>query len=118
MKKSLLIITLLFPFIASAQKLQKPAIDKLTGDTTWTTSREKLFLHGNYLTGQGEAALCFLRAAKGSKDLIINLQVMNKSNYPSMVTGSKAYFKFADNSTVVLTCAANDSIFQAAIWLC
>ncbi|MBD1392654.1 hypothetical protein [Mucilaginibacter glaciei] len=108
MKKLILIIVLFLPFIASAQKLQKPTIDKLTGDTTWTTSREKLFMHGNYLTGQGEVALCFLRAAKGSKDLIINLQVVNKSNFPSMLTGSKAYFKLADNSTIPLTCAAND----------
>ncbi|MES2269100.1 MAG: hypothetical protein V4520_20215 [Bacteroidota bacterium] len=108
MKNSLLILILLLPFVVSAQKLTKPAVDKLTGDTTWSTSKEKLYLHGNYLTGQAEAVVCWVRSLKGVKSLVLNLQTTNQKNFPSMDNGRKAYFKFADNSTVTLTCSAND----------
>jgi hypothetical protein len=108
MRKLLLIIIVMLPFVSSAQKLTKPAIDKLTGDTTWSTSKEKLYLHGNYLTGQGEGVVCWIRSYKGSKSLIVNIQTTNQKNFPTMVTGGKAYFKLADNSTVTLTCSAND----------
>ncbi|MBB5396186.1 hypothetical protein [Mucilaginibacter sp. AK015] len=108
MKKLLLVIIVLFPFVSSAQKLTKPAIDKLTGDTTWSTSKEKLYLHGNYLTGQAEGVVCWVRSFKGSKSLVLNIQTTNQKNFPAMNTGGKAYFKLADNSTVTLTCSAND----------
>jgi hypothetical protein len=108
MRKLLLIVIVILPFVSSAQKLTKPAIDKLTGDTTWSTSKEKLYLHGNYLTGQGEGVVCWLRSYKGAKSLILNIQTINQKNFPSMINGSKAYFKLADNSTVTLTCSAND----------
>jgi hypothetical protein len=108
MRKLLLIAIVLFPFVSSAQKLLKPVVDKLTGDTTWSTSKEKLYLHGNYLTGQGEAVVCWIWSYKGSKSLVLNLQTTNKENFPTMTAGGKAYFKLADNSTVTLTCSAND----------
>jgi hypothetical protein len=65
-------------------------------------------LHGNYLTGQAEGVICWVRSVKGTKDLILNIQTTNQPKNPAMVTGGKAYFKLADNSTVVLNCAAND----------
>ena len=107
MKKILLIIMLL-PFVASAQKLLKPSIDKLNGDTVWSTSKEKLYLHGNYLTGQGEGVICWVRSYKGSKSLVLNIQTTNQKSYPTMTAGSKANFKLADNSIVTLTCSNND----------
>lgn len=108
MKKLLLTIIVLMPLALFAQKLTKPVVDKLTGDTTWSTSKEKLYLHGNYLTGQAEGIVCWVSSFKRSKSLILNLQTTNQRNYPTMNSGSKAYFKMADNSTVTLTCSAND----------
>lgn len=108
MKKTVLIIFMLLPFVVSAQKLLKPSIDKLNGDTVWSTSKEKLYLHGNYLTGQGEGVVCWVRSYKGSKSLVLNIQTTNQKNYPTMVAGSKASFKLADNSIVTLTCSNND----------
>lgn len=103
-----LLLVALFPLTAFGQKLQKPIIDKLTGDTTWSTSKEKLYLHGNYLTGQGEGVVCFLRSVKGAKGLILNIQTTNQKDYPTMITGRKAHLKLADGSIVVLICAANN----------
>jgi len=41
MKKSLIVILLLSAaYISKAQKLEKPKIDKITGDTTFSTSKE------------------------------------------------------------------------------
>ena len=109
MKKFLFIIIGLIPFVASAQKLQKPAVDRITGDTTWSTSKEKLYLHGNYLTGQGEGVLCWIKVNKDYKALVLNPQTMNQRTIYMITKGTKAYLKLSDNSTVTLTCATNDA---------
>ncbi|QXV66889.1 hypothetical protein INP83_07350 [Mucilaginibacter sp. 21P] len=108
MKKLLLILILFIPFTVSAQKLLKPTVDKLTGDTIWSTSKEKLYMHGNYLTGQGEAVVCFLKSTKGAKGLVLNIQSTNQAKFPVFVKEGKANFKLADGSIVTLTCVSDD----------
>ena len=108
MKRSILILTFLFPFIVSAQKLLKPNIDKISGDTTWLTSKEKLYLHGNYLTGQGEGVLCWVEKSKGIKVLGLNPQTVNQRDVFSIPKGQKAYLKLGDNTTITLNSLTSD----------
>ena len=112
MKKILLVAALFFPLITSAQKLLKPKVDKISGDTTWATSKEKLFMHGNYLTGQGEAVLSVVEKIKAGKEeaivLILNVQTVNQRTVYSISKGQKAYLKLSDNSTVTIKSATYD----------
>lgn len=111
MKKLCLIITLISPFMLSAQKLLKPSIDKLTNDTTWATSEEKLYFDGNFLTQQGQAVTFQLNRysrSKGVLSLVLIPQSLNIGEYLSIARGQKAYLKFTDNSIIVLNAAVND----------
>ena len=107
MKKTLLIAIILLPFTVSAQKLLKPEIDRITGDTTFSTSKEKLYLHGNYLTQQGEAVECLVMKTGRSISLILIPQTLNEKSFFTVVQGQKAYLKLKDNSLVTLTARAS-----------
>jgi hypothetical protein len=103
MKKLLLILFLFLPFIVSAQKLLKPNIDKISGDTVWSTSTDKLYLHGNYLTQQGEAVQCFVVKIHNVHILYMIPQTLNEQSVFSIDKGQKAYLKFSDKSLITLT---------------
>ena len=102
MKKLLLITILYCPILASAQKLLKPDIDRVSGDTAWTTSKEKLYVHLNFLTQQGEGLECYVTKKGKSIALILMPQTMNEQSVFTITDGQKAYLKFKDNSSVVL----------------
>ncbi|PTQ95871.1 hypothetical protein C8P68_105382 [Mucilaginibacter yixingensis] len=112
MKKILISTLLILPLFASAQKLLKPSVDKITSDTTWATSKEKIYMHGNYLTGQGEGVLSVVEKIKTGKEeavvLILNVQTVNQRAVYSIVKGGKAYLKLSDNSIITLTSSTLD----------
>ncbi|TWR26412.1 hypothetical protein FPZ43_14705 [Mucilaginibacter pallidiroseus] len=108
MKKFLLILITVLPTTLFAQKLLKPAVDKITGDTTWNTSKEKLYIHGNYLTGQAEGVITWVKVNKLGKALILNPQTTNQRSVFMLTKDDKAYLKLSDNTTITLVCATND----------
>jgi hypothetical protein len=110
MKKILVIATLCLPFTVSAQKLLKPNVDKISGDTTWSTSKEKLYFHANYLTSQGEAVECWVEqiGKLKAKALVLNPQTTNLSKAFSILKDQKAYLKLSDNTTITLVSATYD----------
>jgi len=110
MKRALFITICLLPFIVNAQKLLKPDIDKLSGDTIWSTSKEKLYAHGNFLTAQGEAVECSVMRLERSKSkvLILNPQTLNQSGRFGISRGQKAYLKLSDNTNVTLESSTDD----------
>jgi hypothetical protein len=103
MKKLLLLAFLFFPFIVSAQKLKKPIIDKISGDTIWTTSLDKLYLHGNYLTAQGEAIQCEIDRVGKTYVLVLIPQTMNERSVFAVNEDQKTYLKFSDNSMLTFS---------------
>jgi hypothetical protein len=110
MKRAFFITAFLLPFATSAQKLLKPSIDPITNATTWSTSVEKLYLHGNYLTAQGEAVTFQLKkfSDKNTEVLVLSPQNLNLGIELSIARDQKAYLKFSDNSTIKLTCVTDD----------
>jgi hypothetical protein len=106
MKKAYL-IAILFAGLglsAKAQKLEKPRIDKLSGDTTWKTSMEKLYQKSN-LMGQRQTAFVYAEKLKSGYALFLSVGMLNGPNSSvfSVPAGAKAHFKLADNSIVVLS---------------
>jgi hypothetical protein len=107
MKNILLVVLAFLSLTVSAQKLLKPEVDRITGDTTWSTSKNKIYLNGNYLAQQGEAVECFV--SKTVKAIVLTLipQTLNENSSFTINEGQKAYLKLKDNSLVTLTCQFN-----------
>ncbi|MDR3695146.1 hypothetical protein [Mucilaginibacter sp.] len=110
MKTNLLIAIFLLPLIVSAQKLLKPDVDKISGDTTWSTSVEKLYFNGNYLTAQGEAVTFQVVKFSNANGLvlILNPQSLNMGEDLSIAKNHQAFLKLSDNSIITLISGAND----------
>ena len=106
MKKILLTATILLPFMAYSQKLQKPVVDKISGETTLSTSKDKLYVHGNVLTQQGEAVECLVEKKGQVVTLILIPQTLNEKVVFTVAKGQKAYLKSTNGSMVTL---ASDS---------
>ena len=103
MKKILLIAIASLPYLVSAQKLLKPVVDQITGETTWSTTKEKLYLDGNFLTQQGEAVECMVTKTGKQVALILIPQTLNEQSAFTISQGEKAYLKLKDNSIITLT---------------
>jgi hypothetical protein len=110
MKINLLITIFFLPIIVSAQKLLKPGVDKISGDTSWSTSVEKLYFHGNFLTAQGDAVTFQLIkfSNTNSEVFVLSPQSLNMGEELSIVKNQKAYLKFSDNTIIILTSSTND----------
>jgi len=110
MKKLLLIACLCLPIIASAQKLNKPKVDPITGDTSLTTTKEKLYLQGNYLTGKAEAVEFWLSKLSKYKSTALFLypQTLNMDRTIMITKDQKVFLKLSDNSTITVTSMTND----------
>ncbi|HAL82042.1 MAG TPA: hypothetical protein DCO83_07250 [Mucilaginibacter sp.] len=110
MKINLLIAIFLLPFIVSAQKLLKPDVDKISGDTTWSTSEEKLYFHGNFLTAQGEDVTFQVVKFSNAKGLVLVLtpQSLNMGEDLSIVKNQKAYLKLSDKTVITLASGTDD----------
>jgi len=84
--------------------------DKLSNDTTWSTSEEKLYFQGNFLTAQGEAVT--FQVIKFSKTkgavLVLNPQSLNMGEELSIAKNQKVYLKFSDNTIITLASSTDD----------
>jgi hypothetical protein len=111
MKLNLLIIIFLLPLIVSAQKLIKPDVDKISGDTTWSTSEEKLYFHGNFLTAQGEAVTFQIVKFSNTrgKVLVLTPQSLNMGEELSIAKNQKAYLKLSDSTIITLISGTDDN---------
>jgi hypothetical protein len=112
MKKILLSTALAFATtLTYSQKLLKPEIDKISGDTTWSTSSEALFAK---VTLVGANEIVGLQPKKlGLNTYVTYLSIMKpKTAQPYGITeGSKLYLKFTDKSLLTLQ-AFKDNLIE------
>ncbi|HVW98606.1 MAG TPA: hypothetical protein VHA56_21745 [Mucilaginibacter sp.] len=97
MKKYILMAAMaVITLSASAQKLEKPDIDKISGDTTYTVKEQMLAnpfqVRGHYLGGN---------MVKGKRYYMIRFHVKEGlGDYYSVYKGDKAVIKFADGTII------------------
>lgn len=115
MKINLLIAILLLPLIVSAQKLLKPDVDKISADTTWATSEEKLYFHGNFFTVQGEAVTFQVMKFSNSNGEVLALspQSLNMGEELSIGKNQNAFLKLSDNTIITLRSETDDDGYSA-----
>jgi hypothetical protein len=104
--------TVFIAFISAstfAQKLEKPKIDKMTGDTTLYTSEEWLFRKLGW-TGPGQILYTYAAKTKGSKYLVFHINITNGDHHNvfGVSKGAKAYLKVSDGSIIELTSATSE----------
>ena len=106
MKKKYLIAIAAFclSLSASAQKLEKPKIDKITGDTSLMTSQETVYQKVNFLTGESITVKAFGYKDKLHCSIGFMIQKINGSHSSifAIPNGAKAYFKLSDNTVLAL----------------
>lgn len=109
MKKALFTIILL-TIINSlyAQKLLKPEVDKISGDTTWKTDEQALYAK---FTLVGANEIVSLQPQKAGKTYFawLNVTQPKTSAYYYILEGKKLFFKFTDKTVVTLT-ATKDNL--------
>ncbi|WP_184543336.1 hypothetical protein [Mucilaginibacter sp. FT3.2] len=103
MKKAYLTIILLACIAASvsAQKLEKPNIDKIKGDTTWQTSDERIYTQLGLVT----ARLLYTHMEKIGKSYVLVLKIDNMNGPRIFSIGAEniTNIKFTDNSVINLS---------------
>ena len=100
MKKFLLLLTLIGPLIASAQKLiKKPDIDKTTGDTTWKTSLDRIYNEGTF--SAADMLECSIMRKKNSYGLFTFMSRSGNKRIHFSIQ-KRLTIKFTNNSTLVL----------------
>lgn len=112
MKKALFTIILMTVINSIyAQKLLKPEIDKISGDTTWKTSSEALYAK---VTLVGANEVVGIHAEKlGGTVYIAELAIMKpkSSQQYTISQGSKFILKFTDKTLLTLE-AAKDNLVE------
>ncbi|WDF80973.1 hypothetical protein ACFGVS_04075 [Mucilaginibacter sp. AW1-7] len=85
---------------ASAQKLEKPEIDKIKGDTTWKTSDERIYTQLGFATGR----LLYVYAEKIGTSYVLCFRIdnMNGPRVWSIGPANITNIKFTDNSVLDL----------------
>ena len=100
MKKTLFVFGILFmTFNLSAQKLQKPQIDKISGDTSWLTSSEKIFAKASFSGTVGEQLYVSAGKVKDIYLLLFSIQT-GKTSIFSVEEGQKIYIKLKNHLIV------------------
>ncbi|MVN90780.1 hypothetical protein [Mucilaginibacter aquatilis] len=109
MKKTLLTIAIaLTAYTASAQKLLKPEVDKISGDTTWKTSEEALYAK---LTLVGANELVTIQPVKDHSVCFVWICITKPktdNKLYSILSGDKTILKLSDKSLINLTAAKNN----------
>jgi hypothetical protein len=101
-------------FSISAQKMQTPKVDKLTGDTVWQTTTEKLFSKPSFSGTVGEQL--YVSAAKIKSIYILSFSIQTgKTSYFSVDEGQKIYLKLKNDTTLTLVNNTNSTSAYAAI---
>ena len=101
MKKAILITSFAaLSFSASAQKLEKPKIDKIKGDTTWSTSEERLYTH----IGFGSSDILYQKIEKiaGVYTLVFKIDRNNGTNFYGVRAEDITNIKFSDSCVLNL----------------
>ncbi|MDN3579801.1 hypothetical protein [Mucilaginibacter flavus] len=85
---------------ANAQKLEKPEIDKIKGDTTWKTSDERIYTQLGLASGR----LLYVYAEKIGQSYILCFRIdnMNGPRVWSVGAADITNIKFTDNSVLDL----------------
>jgi hypothetical protein len=101
--KTLLFIYLMLVLCLSvkAQKLEKPRIDKITGDTTYETSRERICTN----TGFFGSDILFVTFNKVKGNIIASFHILRtnaNSHIFSINKGNRAIIKYKDGTTTIL----------------
>jgi len=102
MKKTFITCSLIALAMSSlAQKMQKPIIDKITGDTTWRTSRERICTKTNFLGSD----ILFTYALKTKATTLLAFSLINGQGpiIFSINEGNKAILKLKDGKIITLT---------------
>jgi len=102
MKKAFIFLLICFAcIIVRAQKLQKPIIDKITGDTTWQTSRERLAAKTNFWGSD----ILFTYAFKTKQRPFLAFSLLNGQGIKifSINEGNKAIIKMSDGKIISLS---------------
>lgn len=103
MKGTLITFGLLFLTInLTAQKLEKPNIDKISGDTIWRTSSEKIFAKVSFSGTVGEQLYVSAVKVKDTYFLFFSIQT-GKISIFSIDEGQKIYIKLKNDNLVTLT---------------
>ena len=98
-KLSMLICLIGLVYQGFCQKLEKPVIDKITGDTTISTSKERLVTNVNLVSSD----VLYIRLVKSKGKYFANFQIYKNSPVIFSVNkGDKAIIKLTDNSLVTL----------------
>jgi hypothetical protein len=99
-----LLSALLLPFIVFAQKLDKPRIDKITNDTTFFTTTEKVAGGNGAFSLSNEDIQVYVSKSKGDIGLhvIVGLNVSNYKRFHAS-RGNVVIVKLVDNSIINLT---------------
>lgn len=102
MKKQILIVGLLLLTLnLFSQKLKSPLVDKISGDTTWITSSEKLFAKASFSGTVGEQLYVSVGKTKDIYLLFFSVQT-GKSSVFSVEEGQKVYIKLKNDTVVTL----------------
>lgn len=103
MKKVLLVFSFsLMTFILAAQKLEKPQVDKISVNTTWITSSEKIYAKPSFSGTVGEQVYISAAKVKDIYLLFFSIQT-GKTSIFSVEEGQKVYIKLENGTVVTLT---------------
>ena len=83
-----------------AQKLEKPEIDKIKGDTTWKTSDERIYTQLGFATGR--LLYVYMQKIGTSYVLCFRIDNMNGPRVWSVGPANITNIKFTDNSVLDL----------------
>ena len=103
-KISLLSSILLFPFMALAQKMDKPQIDKFTNDTTYFTTTEKIVGNKGSLASSAENIEAYLSNNKGDIKLHLKVELtVFDHGFFRISQGNNVLVKLSDNTIITLS---------------
>ncbi len=105
MHKFLLTVSLLAGAnFAFSQKLLKPEVDKISGDTTWKTNEQALYAKLT-LVGANEMVAVQPEKVGNTYFAWLNITQPKTANYYYILKGNKIFFKFSDKSILTLEAA-------------
>jgi hypothetical protein len=85
--------------MASAQKMDKPQIDKFTNDTTFFTTTERIAGNKGSLSSSAENIEAYAGNARGSIQLRLKVELTTFDHYFYRIdAGNNVLFKLADNT--------------------
>lgn len=104
------------PFIVQAQKMDKPQIDKITNDTTFFTTTEKVAGNKGSLSSSAEDIEAYLSYKNGIINLHLKVELTTMDhNFFRVSSGNKVLIKLADNTVVTLSNIADEHAVREGV---